>query len=74
MRLTVFRMTRDNAEVVGWGVEYPSGWVVLDWNQYAFAPDNRLADPHLSLYGSLDDVGLATSAEFDEIYSREVRR
>lgn len=47
-------------DLLGVGAELPSGLIILDWNLEAFAEDNRLDHPHQSIYGSRDDVELAT--------------
>ncbi|MBV0903925.1 hypothetical protein [Haloarcula salina] len=71
MTFTVFRVFRDedrtridvDGEVLGWGVEFPSGLCVVDWNRMVFDEDDRLDHPHLSQYGSLEDVEQGTGGE-----------
>lgn len=45
-----------DGDVLGWGVQLPSDWCVIDWNREAFPEEDRLEFPHLSQYGCLDDV------------------
>jgi len=49
-----------DGDVLGWGVQFPSGLCVVDWNRMVFAQKDRLDHPHLSQYGSLDDVEQGT--------------
>ena len=59
-------------DVLGWGVEFPSGLCVVDWNREAFPEDDRLDHPHLSQYGSLEDVEQGTGGRIvvDEVMGR----
>lgn len=48
-----------------WGVKFPSGAVILEWNQdlYDLEESGRdLSGPHRSYYSSMDDV-MSMSAE-----------
>ena len=60
-----------NGDVLGWGVEFPSGLCVVDWNRMVFDESDRLDHPHLSQYGSLDDVEQGTGGEVVVEDSRE---
>lgn len=54
--------TRPETEghLLGKGVEFPSGKIILEWNLQAFAEADRLKNPHQSIYGSREDVEQAT--------------
>lgn len=61
----VFRVLADpdddtdyNGELLGVGVDMPESDVYVDWRRDAF-PD-PLEDPHVSIYGSVDDLQQAT--------------
>jgi DUF1365 family protein len=66
--LRLFRVYRDDgrtridtdSSVLGWGVQFPSGLCVVDWNLKAFPEEDRLDNPHLSQYGSIEDVEQGT--------------
>lgn len=47
-------------DLLGWGCEFPEGGVYVAWNREAFPPEDRLDYPHVSQYGSLDDVEQGT--------------
>lgn len=51
--------------VLGWGVEFPNGDCIVDWNRTAFPKENRLDNPHLSQYGSLADVEQGTGGDVE---------
>ena len=66
-QIYVFRVVRSDQtrletidQVLGWGVEFPSGICVVDWHLEAYPPEDRLDHPHLSQYGSLRDVEQGT--------------
>lgn len=70
MTLRLYRVVRTEStridvdgDVLGWGVEFPSGLCVTDWNRSIFPPDDRLDSPHLSQYGSLADVEQGSGGE-----------
>lgn len=46
--------------VMGWGVQFPSGDCIVDWNREAYPEEDRLDHAHLSFYGSIDDVEQGT--------------
>jgi hypothetical protein len=46
--------------VLAWGVQFPSGWCYVDWNRDVFDAKDRLDHPHVSIYGSIDDVEQGT--------------
>lgn len=78
MSLTLFRVypgdrTRLEVDddVLGWGVAFPSGLCIVDWNRQVFDEDDRLEHPHLSHYGSLADVeqGTGGDVEVDRVHS-----
>lgn len=52
-----------DGDVLGWGVEFPSGLCVVDWNRFVFDEDDRLDHPHLSQYGSIEDVEQGTGGD-----------
>lgn len=47
-------------DLLGWGVQFPSGTCYVEWNRGAFPPDDRLSHDHVSRYGSLSDVEQGT--------------
>lgn len=53
-------------DLLGWGVVFPSGQIVVDWRLEAYPPEDRLDNHHLSQYGSVDDVeqGTGGTVEF----------
>lgn len=61
----------DGDEVLGWGVRFPSGLLVLDWRLEAFPEEIRLEEPHLSLYGSLEDLEVAIGGRVEDLYIGE---
>jgi len=52
-----------DGDVLGWGVQFPSGLCVIDWNRVIFPPEDRLEEPHLSQYGTLADVEQGSGGE-----------
>lgn len=52
-----------DGELLGRGVQFPSGHVVMGWNREAYPEEDRLDHPHISQYGSLDDVRQGTGGE-----------
>ena len=50
----------DVEDVMGWGVEFPSGGCYVDWNREAFDEEDRLRHPHVSIYGCPEDVEQGT--------------
>jgi hypothetical protein len=79
-RLSAFRVVRDDdrtrvdtlEDVMGWGVEFPSGLCYVDWYREAYAPEDRLDHPHVSQYGSLEDVEQGTGGTVEPLWSMEV--
>jgi hypothetical protein len=79
-RLKTFRVVRDDGrtrvdtdgDVLGWGVVFPSGLCIVDWNREAYPPEQRLDHPHLSHYGSMADVEQGTGGAVELMNSREV--
>ena len=70
MTFVVFRVFRSDdtridvdGDVLGWGVQFPSGLCVVDWNRMVFDESDRLEHPHLSQYGCLADVEQGTGGE-----------
>lgn len=71
MSFTAFYVFRDedrtridvDGDVLGWGVEFPSGECYVDWNRDAFPEDDRLDHPHVSKYGSIADVEQGTGGK-----------
>lgn len=55
-------------ELMGYGIEFPSGQVAVDWNLRAFPPEDRLENPHLSLYGSVEDMKQATGGTIRTVF------
>jgi len=63
-----------DGETLGWGVQFPSGLCMVDWNLKAYPPDDRLDNPHISQYGSPGDVEQGTGGEIRTLGSRKVDR
>jgi len=66
----VFRVFRSDdtridvdGDVLGWGVQFPSGECYVDWNRQVFPPEDRLDHPHVSKYGSMGDVEQGTGGK-----------
>jgi len=54
-------------DVLGWGVQFPSGECYVEWNRMVFDEDDQLEHPHVSRYGSLNDVEQGTGGTITEI-------
>lgn len=73
--ITVFRVVRDEErtrvetddDVLGWGVDFPSGEIIVDWNLEAYPPEDRLNHSHISQYGSFHDVEQGTGGNVEVI-------
>lgn len=61
------RIDVDDDRPLGWGVEFSSGECYVDWNRMVFDEDDRLDHPHVSKYGSLDDVEQGTGGEVHRV-------
>jgi hypothetical protein len=61
-------------DVMGWGIRFPSGWCYVDWNREAYAPEDRLDHPHVSVYGSFCDVEQGTGGDVEVIHEQTVHR
>lgn len=61
-------------DVMGWGIQFPSGLCYVDWNREAYPPEDRLDNPHVSEYGSLDDVRQGTGGDVEVFYEHPVDR
>jgi len=53
--------------VLGLVVELPNGGVYADWNIDAWPDDEQLQDPHVSIYGSLDDFEQVSEGRLDRL-------
>lgn len=66
--LRVVEVTRDpdrtridvTDDLLGRGVEFPSGTIVMEWYRDAYPEKDRLDHPHQSIYGSLADLRQGT--------------
>lgn len=58
------------ADILGVGVDFPNAGVFVDWHLEAF-PD-PLGEPHVSQYGSIEDLETATGHEIDLMEHHEV--
>jgi hypothetical protein len=75
MTFQTFRVFRDtdrtridvDEDLLGWGVEFPEGGVFVAWNRDAFPEEHRLDHPHVSQYGSLEDVEQGTGGLVEDI-------
>lgn len=63
-----------DGDVLGWGVEFPSGACHVDWNLEAYPPEDRLDHAHISQYGSIADVEQGTGGTVDLEHEWVVRR
>lgn len=43
-------------DLLGRGVQFPDGTVVMGWYRDAYPEADRLDHPHISQYGSIEDV------------------
>lgn len=57
------RIDVDPNEPLGWGIQFPSNLVFVDWNRDVFDEADRLDFAHISQYGSLDDVEQGTGGD-----------
>jgi hypothetical protein len=63
-----------DGNILGWGVEFPSGLCFVDWNREAYPPEDRLDHTHISQYGSRADVEQGTGGDVVPIAEHEVSR
>jgi len=63
----VFRIVQDEdgdmdlkGDLMGVGVDFPNAGVYVDWRIDAWPDDEQLNEPHVSDYGSIDDLEQAT--------------
>lgn len=61
-------------DVMGWGVQFPSGQCFVDWNREAYDPGDRLDHRHVSIYGSFPDVEQGTGGDVEVTHEQEVNR
>ncbi|WP_245180575.1 XkdF-like putative serine protease domain-containing protein [Haloarcula amylovorans] len=61
--------TNYDGDLLGMGVDFPEHDVYVDWRRDAF-PD-ALDDPHVSIYGSVEDLQQATGNEIESLDSVE---
>lgn len=50
-------------DLLGRGVQFPDGTVVMGWYRGAYSEEDRLDHPHISQYGSIDDVRQGTGGD-----------
>lgn len=53
--------------VIGWGVQFPSGQCYVEWDNSVFPEENRLDHPHTSIYGSIPDVEQGTGGKVKKL-------
>lgn len=78
--LVVFRARRSvddvgpdsDGPVLAWGVQFPNGWCFLDWNRDRFPEPERYDEPHVSMFGSLEDCEDAVDGFLETIYAEPV--
>ena len=70
MTLRLFRVYRTDetrldtdGDVLGWGVQFPSGHCYIDWHLEIFPEEDRLDAAHVSQYGTLADVAQGSGGE-----------
>jgi hypothetical protein len=70
----VFRITQAedddmelDGDLMGVGVDFPNAGVYVDWHIEAWPDDEQLAEPHVSDYGSLDDLEQATGGVVEHL-------
>lgn len=61
-------------DVMGWGVRLPDGQCYVYWNLEAFPPEDRLDNPHVSIYGSFEDVNQGTGGDVDVFHEQTIYR
>jgi hypothetical protein len=73
--VATFRVYRDtdrtridvDDDLLGWGVRFPSGACYVEWRRASFPEGDRLDHPHVSRYGSVDDVEQGTGGVVREL-------
>lgn len=60
---TETRLEVGEGALLGRGVEFPSGTIVMEWNRDVFAEEDRLENPHQSIYGSRADLEQGAGGE-----------
>jgi hypothetical protein len=65
-RSTNTRVTTEG-ELLGWGIKFPEGGCYVAWKRDVFAPEDRLEHPHVSVYGSVEDVEQGTGGTVDPL-------
>jgi len=71
----LFRVVRDEErtrvetddDLLGHGVEFPCGRCYVEWNRDAYSEEDRLENPHISIYGSFADVEQGTGGNVEVI-------
>lgn len=54
-----------DGDVLGVGVDFPEDDVFVEWRRGAFP--NELESPHVSIYGSVSDLQLATESVIERV-------
>lgn len=57
----------EDGALLGLGADMPNAGVYVDWNNDAWPDDEQLADPHVSDYGTVEDLEQATGNEVNVI-------
>jgi hypothetical protein len=60
-----------DGDLMGVGVDFPNAGVYVDWRIDAWPDDEQLAEPHVSDYGSVDDLEQATGGVVEYIQTVE---
>jgi hypothetical protein len=60
-----------DGDVMGVGVNFPNAGVYVDWRIDAWPDDEQLKEPHVSDYGSVDDLEQATGGTVEHLETVE---
>lgn len=78
LAVDVFRITQaeDNGmdldgDLMGVGVDFPNAGVYVDWHIDAWPDDEQLEEPHVSDYGSIEDLEQATGGVVEHLETIE---
>jgi len=64
----------DGAETGAWGVQFPSGYVIVEWRLDAYSPHSRMGQVHRSTYGAIEDFLFQLDDAHIHYRDGEVRR
>lgn len=79
-QVRLFKVKRDEErtrvdvedDLLGAGIQFPSGECYVWWNRDAYPEEDRLDHPHVSQYGSFADVEQGTGGSIQDCVRWEV--